>query len=118
MAPTLGPPRPPLAWAWNPYGLESAKPDLQSGFRKPGGDIGGPWIWVTVCSEMGERASRGGYRGGRRAIGGEMDTAARCGAGFSGCQDHPWESLNSTRSRSRRAPRADCDMAKVCENSF
>ena len=26
----------------NPYGLESAKPDLQSGFRKPGGDIPGP----------------------------------------------------------------------------
>jgi integrase len=26
----------------NPYGLESAKPDLQSGFKKPGGDIPGP----------------------------------------------------------------------------
>jgi len=102
----------------NPYGLESAKPDLQSGFSKPGGDIPGPWIWVTVCSGMGEIAIRGGYWGGRRAMGGEMDTAARCGAGFSGCQDHPWDSLNSTRSRSRRAPRAGCDMAKACENSF
>src|SRR5271157_3085272 len=104
--------------AHNPYGLESAKPDLQSGFSKPGGDIPGPWIWVTVCSGMGEIAIRGGYWGGRRAMGGEMDTAARCGAGFSGCQDHPWDSLNSTRSRSRRAPRAGCDMAKACENSF
>ena len=28
--------------AHNPYGLESAKPDLQSGFKKPGGDIPGP----------------------------------------------------------------------------
>jgi hypothetical protein len=80
--------------AHNPYGLESAKPDLQSGFKKPGGDIPGPCIWVTVCSGMGEGAIRGGYWGGRRAMGGEMDTAARCGAGFSGCQDHPWDSLN------------------------
>jgi len=39
---TLSDPKTLTKRAHNPYGLESAKPDLQSGFKKPGGDIPGP----------------------------------------------------------------------------
>ena len=94
----------------NPYGLESAKPDLQSelwigvqplwiGVREAGppirvqearGDIPGPCLWVTVCSGMGEGAIRGGNWGGRRAVGGEMDTAVRCGGGSLAAKIIPW----------------------------
>src|SRR5208283_3704859 len=80
--------RPQPLW----IGVREAGPPIR--VQEARGDIPGPWIWVTVCSGMGEGAIRGGYWGGRRAVGGEMDTAARCGAGFSGCQDHPWDSLN------------------------
>ena len=80
--------RPQPLW----IGVREAGPPIR--VQEARGDIPGPCLWVTVCSGMGEGAIRGGYWGGRRAVGGEMDTAARCGAGFSGCQDHPWDSLN------------------------
>ena len=48
-------------------GLESAKPDLQSTFKKPGGDPAGPRLWETLHDGRAETGSSG-WRGGRRRV--------------------------------------------------
>ena len=42
----------------NHCGLESEKPDLQSMFKKPGGDTTEPKVWETLRGVMGERRLR------------------------------------------------------------
>src|SRR5437763_66683 len=49
-------------------GLESAKPDLQSPFKKPGGGTAEPRLWEMLRDGRAERRLKRGERGRRTAV--------------------------------------------------
>jgi hypothetical protein len=71
----------------NHDGLESAKRDLQSVFKKPGGDIAEPGVWVTLRGEAGKQGLSQAEMFCRRRRIAALRTGAVCREVFSGRRD-------------------------------